>query len=425
MPPDVSERVTIDGDRLWRSLMELAEFGAYDDEQTGLRGVNRLALTDADAQGRHKLLSWMEAAGLTVRFDAVGNIYGRRDGSAPDARPVVIGSHIDSVVTAGAFDGCLGVLGGLEIVRALNERGVTTRRPLEIAAFSDEEGVRFGTDMLGSAVAAGRIALEDAYALTDTDGLAFGDELVRIGFAGPHDPRLDPPPHAYVECHIEQGPLLCRSGTDVGVVTGTQGISWQEVIVYGRAAHAGATPTDMRADAGLVAAEIVRHLRTMVDSGDYGDLRATVGHLTLHPGDTNIVPARANLTVDLRNPDEEHMVRAEEDLARYLDRLERTQDGLRITTRRMARTSPVAFDDRLQKIVAREADALNLTHTSILSGAGHDAQEMAAICPAVMIFARGEYDGISHSPREYSTAESCARAINLLAATALSLADEE
>ncbi|MGW7242630.1 M20 family metallo-hydrolase [Streptomyces sp. NPDC054804] len=425
MPRDVQERVTVDGDRLWRSLLELAEFGAYDDEQTGLRGVNRLALTDADAAGRYKLVSWMEEAGLTVRVDAVGNIYGRRAGSVPDARPVVIGSHIDSVATAGAFDGCLGVLGGLEIVRTLNDRGVTTRRPLEIAAFSDEEGVRFGTDMLGSAVAAGRIPLEDAYALTDADGLAFGDELARIGFVGPCDVRLDPPPHAYVECHIEQGPLLCRSGTDVGVVTGTQGISWQEVVVYGRAAHAGATPTEMRADAGLFAAEIVRHLRTMVDSGEYGDLRATVGHLTLHPGETNIVPARANLTVDLRNPDEECMVRAEEHLARFLDRAEETQDGLRITTRRMARTSPVAFDDRLQKIVAREAEALGLTHTSILSGAGHDAQEMAAVCPAVMIFARGEYDGISHSPREYSTAESCSRAIDLLAATALSLADEE
>ncbi|GAA2768558.1 Zn-dependent hydrolase [Streptomyces paradoxus] len=425
MPCDVPEHVTVDGDRLWRSLMELAEIGAYEDEQTGLRGVRRLALTDADAEGRRKLVSWMEEAGLTVRVDAVGNIYGHRAGTVPDAPPVMIGSHIDSVATAGAFDGCLGVLGGLEIVRTLNERGITTRRPLMIAAFSEEEGVRFGTDMLGSAVAAGRIPLEEAYALTDADGLTFGDELARIGFAGPHGVRLDPSPYAYVECHIEQGPLLFRSGTDVGVVTGTQGISWQEIVVYGHAAHAGATPTEMRADAGLVAAEIVRHLRTMVDSGDYGRLRATVGHLTLHPGDTNIVPARADLKVDLRNPDEECMVRAEEHLARYLDRLQETQNGLRITTRRMARTSPVAFDGRLQKIAVREAEALGLTHSSILSGAGHDAQEMAAVCPAVMVFARGEYDGISHSPREYSTVESCARAINLLAATTLSLADEE
>ncbi|WP_328972716.1 M20 family metallo-hydrolase [Streptomyces sp. NBC_00239] len=425
MPRDVPERVAVDGDRLWRSLMELAKIGAYDDAQTGLRGVSRLALTDADADGRRLLVSWMKAAGLTVRVDAVGNIYGRRAGSEQDARPVLIGSHIDSVASAGAFDGCLGVLGGLEIIRTLNERGVTTRRPLEIVAFSDEEGVRFGTDMLGSAVAAGRIALEDAYALKDADGLSFGEELTRIGFAGPHGVRLNPPPHAYLECHIEQGPLLVRSGTDVGVVTGTQGISWQEILVYGRAAHAGATPTEMRIDAGLFAAEIVRHLRDMVESGDFGKLRATVGHLSLHPGDTNIVPARARLTVDLRNPDEDEMVRAEEHLARYLDGLQGVQDGLRITARRMARTSPVAFNARLQAIVTREADSLGLTHAVLMSGAGHDAQEMAAVCPAVMIFARGEYDGISHSPREYSTAESCARAIDLLAATALKLADEE
>lgn len=416
---------TVDGARLWRSLMDLAEIGAYQDERTGLRGVNRLALTDADAAGRRLVISWMEQAGLTVRIDRMGNIYGRRDGTDPAARPVVTGSHIDSVSTAGAFDGCLGVLGGIEVVRTLNERGIATRHPLEVAVFTEEEGVRFGTDMLGSAVAAGRLDLAHAHALTDRDGVTLGAELARTGFDGPAGERLAPPhaspPHAYVECHIEQGPVLARAGVEIGVVTGVQGISWQEITVHGRAAHAGTTPTELRADAGLAAAQIVTRLRAMVDSGSYGELRATVGHLAVHPDLTNIVPARAELTVDLRNPDDARMARAEQDLAAFLRTLE--GDGLRVSTRRMARTAHVPFDPGVQKTIAEAADDHGLAHLSLLSGAGHDAQEIAALCPTAMVFVRGEYDGISHNPREYSTPEACAHGIDVLATTLLRLAD--
>ncbi|MGO4758526.1 M20/M25/M40 family metallo-hydrolase, partial [Streptomyces sp. 2MCAF27] len=174
-----SPKITINGDHLWQSLMDLAEIGAYDDERTGLRGVNRLALTDADAAGRRRVVGWMEEAGLAVRIDRMGNIYGRREGTDPTAAPVLTGSHIDSVATAGAFDGCLGVLGGIEVVRTLDERGITTRRPIEVGIFTEEEGVRFGTDMLGSAVAAGRLTLEYAHALTDRDGHTLGAELIR------------------------------------------------------------------------------------------------------------------------------------------------------------------------------------------------------------------------------------------------------
>lgn len=415
--------ITVNSDRLWRSLMELAEIGAYDDERTGLRGVNRLALTDADAEGRRLVLGWLRDAGMELRIDPMGNLIARRPGTEAGAAAVVTGSHLDSVATAGAFDGCLGVLGGLEVVRTLNERGISTRRPLEVVVFTEEEGVRFGTDMLGSAVAAGRIALDDAHALTDRDGHTVGAELRRTGFAGQGSARFDPP-YAYVECHIEQGPVLAQAGLTVGVVTGVQGISWQQVTVTGRAAHAGTTPTALRADAGITAARIVLRLREMVDSGDYGELRATVGHLAVHPDLTNIVPARAELTVDLRNPDDEQMARAETDLADYLAGLEGSQSGIAVSTRRMARTSHVPFDDRIQQVIADAAGDHGLEHLSLLSGAGHDAQELAAICPTAMVFVRGEYDGISHNPREYSTPEACARGIAVLATTLVRLADE-
>lgn len=418
-----SSPLTIDGDRLWRSLMELAEIGAYHDERTGLRGVNRLALTDADAEGRRLVMGWLREAGMSIRIDPMGNLIARREGSDPDAAPVVTGSHLDSVATAGAFDGCLGVLGGLEVVRTLDERGIATKRPLEVVVFTEEEGVRFGTDMLGSAVAAGRIPVEIAHDLTDRDGTSLGTELRRTGFAGDGPARFDPP-HAYVECHIEQGPVLAQAGLTVGVVTGVQGISWQQVTVTGRAAHAGTTPTALRADAGITAARIVLRLREMVDSADYGELRATVGHLAVHPDLTNIVPARAELTVDLRNPDDAQMARAEADLADFLAGLENSQPGIALNTRRMARTNHVPFDDRIQQVIADAADDHGLEQLALLSGAGHDAQEMAAICPTAMVFVRGEYDGISHNPREYSTPEACARGIDVLASTLVRLADE-
>ncbi|HZX03246.1 M20 family metallo-hydrolase [Kribbella sp.] len=409
--------ITIDSQRLWHSLMELAELGAYDDTATGLVGVNRQSLTDADAAGRRLLIGWMRDAGLDVTVDELGNIFGLREGLEPALAPVVIGSHIDSVATAGAFDGCLGVLGGLEVVRSLNDADARTRRPLVVAAWTEEEGIRFGTDMLGSAVAAGRLTLEYAYDLVDADGLRLGDELVRIGFKGDRPVRLDPP-YAYVECHIEQGPVLAGQGFAVGVVTGVQSISWQHVTLHGRAAHAGTTPTELRVDAGLAAAQVVVHLREMVASGKYGQLRATVGRLQTFPGVPSVVPDRAELTVDLRNPDDALMAAAEADLAAYLEAL----PVLRVDTRRMARTTMVPFDPKIQEAIATTADELGIPTMRLMSGAGHDAQELAAITPTAMVFVRGQYDGISHNPREYSTPEDCAAGVTVLANTAVRLA---
>lgn len=416
----------INGERLWASLMELARIGAYEDPATGLVGVNRQSLTDEDAEGRRLLIRWMHEAGLEVSVDEMGTIFGRREGAQSELAPVMAGSHIDSVATAGAFDGCLGVLGALEVVRSLNERGISTRRPLVIAAFTEEEGVRFGTDMLGSAVAAGRLTLEYAYDLVDAAGLRFGDELDRIGFTGEGPVRLDPP-HAYVECHIEQGPVLLGADRAIGVITGVQAISWQRITLHGRAAHAGTTPTELRVDAGLAAAQIVVKVREMVDSGRYGRLRATVGHIATSPGLPSVVPDRAELTVDLRNPDDGHMAAAEQDLAAFLAALPDSQPtpGLGVETQRMAKTRQVPFDDRIQDTIAAAAADLGYDTIRLMSGAGHDAQELAAITPTAMIFVRGQYEGISHNPREYSTPEDCAAGITVLAHTLLRLTEEE
>ncbi|HYP45707.1 MAG TPA: Zn-dependent hydrolase [Propionibacteriaceae bacterium] len=413
--------VTVNQDRLWESLMTLAGIGAYDDAATGLVGVDRQSLTDADRTGRALLVSWLEQAGLQVRVDQMGNIIGRREGSDRTAAAVMAASHIDSVATAGAFDGCLGVLGALEVVRTLNEQHITTIRPIEIAAFTEEEGVRFGTDMLGSAVAAGRLTLNYAYDLLDDAGLRLSDELDRIGFRGNVDVAL-PAPHAYVECHIEQGPVLASEGFEIGVVTGVQAISWQKVTLHGRAAHAGTTPTELRIDAGLAAAQIVCHVRAMVNSGKYGRLRGTVGHIATSPGLPSVVPDRAELTVDLRNPDDAHMAAAEADVAAFLAVLAVERPGLRVETARMAKTNQVPFDADIQAAIAAAADDLGYSHRPLMSGAGHDAQEIAAIAPTAMIFVPGEYDGISHNPREYSTPEACGRGINVLATTLLRLA---
>lgn len=403
--------------------MELSEVGRYLDERTGLHGVNRLALSDADAEGRRLVRRWFEEAGLEVRTDRIGNTYGRRAARTTGA-PVLSGSHIDSVPTGGAFDGALGVLAALEVVRTLDEHGVETARPIEIAFFSEEEGCRFGTDMLGSAVAVGRIPLADALALRDKDGLTVGDELRRIGFAGEHDERLAPP-HAYVELHVEQGPVLSRAGLELGLVTGVQGISWQELTIVGKSAHAGTTPMSLRRDPGLAASLLNVRLHEMCRSGRYGDeMRATMGRIDPHPGLVNIVPARVVCTVDLRNPDDEAMAAAERDVAAYLRELEQ-ELGVEVHARQTAKTPHVPFDARVQRVIAGRMESHGLRFSPILSGAGHDAQEMASLCPTAMIFVPGEHDGISHNPREYSTPEACARGAQILLETMLTLATDD
>lgn len=420
--PTADEDVRVNRDRLWATLMELKEIGGYDDEATGLRGVRRLALTDADADARRRCVQWMTEAGLDVRVDRIGNVYAIRPGRDRSLPCVLMGSHIDTVTTGGAFDGTLGVLGGIEVMRTLNDAGIETLRDVEVGFFTEEEGVRFGTDMLGSAVTAGRIPLDHAHALTDGEGKTVKDELERIGFDGPEHERR-PVPHAYIECHIEQGPTLAEAGVTVGIVEGVQSISWQSLVVRGEAAHAGTTPIGSRHDAGLVAASVVVELRRMCDSGTFGQLRATVGTFDIGAGQTNVIPHHAMLTIDLRNPDEDLMTAAEQHIADYVATLAK-RHGTSVDWTRMAKTAVVPFDPGVQDLLAQVANDLGLPYVRAMSGAGHDAQEIAAICPAAMVFVAGEYGGISHTPREYSNPDACADGTNVLANAVLRLANQ-
>jgi N-carbamoyl-L-amino-acid hydrolase len=415
--------LSINRDRLYEELDTLGRIGAYRDERSGLVGVNRLALTAADGEGRRHVVGRMREQGLAVTIDRIGNVYARRRGRDDRLAPVMMGSHIDSVPTAGRFDGCLGVLGGLEVLRTLDDHRVETRRPLVVAFFTDEEGARFGTDMLGSAVATGRIPLEAAYALTDRAGVSVRDALSAIGFIGDADERLAAP-HAYVECHIEQGPILRSREVQIGVVEGVQAISWHELTITGKSAHAGTTPMELRADAGVAAARINLKLREMIASGRYGaGMRATMGAIVPHPGLVNIVPGRVVATVDLRNPDDGHMRAAERDLIAFYDAVAR-EERVEVTWRQTARTELVPFSTDVQERVAAAAAARGLSSQRIISGAGHDAQELARVCTAGMVFVPGEYDGISHNPREFSTAEQCGNGVDVLCDVVLSFAEE-
>jgi len=417
----VTDEVRIDAERLYRTLDELGRIGAFRDESSGCDGVCRLALTDADRDGRRLIQRWYEEAGLQVHTDAIGNIYGRRAGRDDSLAPVMSGSHADSVPTGGRFDGALGVLAALEVARTLDDHGIRTRRPLLCAVFTEEEGCRFGTDMLGSAVATGRIPIEDAWALTDRDGLGVRDELQRIGYLGERAAPLQP--HAYVECHVEQGPLLIRGDQDVGVVTGVQGISWFELDIVGRSAHAGTTPTPLRRDAGLVAAQINVHLREMAESGEFGEMRGTMGVIRPEPSAINVIPGRVSATVDLRNPDDAQMQRAELAIRTHAAMLTE-QHGVSIEWRQTAKTRAVPFDAGVQQIIADVADGFGLRHQHLIAGAGHDAQEWAAVCKTAMVFVPGERDGISHNPNELSTIEQCGNGANVLLQTLLRLLEE-
>lgn len=416
-------RLSIDADRLYARLDALGRIGAYRDEFSGLTGVRRLALTGEDGEGRRHVVAEMRALGLEVSIDSIGNVYARRRGREDGAKPVMMGSHIDSVATAGRFDGCLGVLGGLEVVRTLDEARRATRRPLVVAFFTEEEGARFSTDMLGSAVAARRIPLERAWALADRAGKTVKAELEALGFLGTAPVEL-PPPHAYVECHIEQGPMLRAANVDIGVVTGVQAICWHELTITGKSAHAGTTPMELRADPGVAAARIQVGLREMIASGRFGkDLRATVGVTQLQPGLVNVVPNRVLATVDIRHPDDAVLKRAVVELLELYARVAR-EEKVSLQHKETARTPDIAFAPKVQSLVAKYATERHLSHQKIVSGAGHDAQEIAAICPTGMVFVPGENDGISHNPRELSTREQCANGVNVLLDVVLELAEE-
>lgn len=403
----------IDGERLLESLERLALVGSTEDG-----ACCRLALTDEDRDGRDLVTGWMREAGLQVHVDPIGNIFGVRPGRE-DVAAVMTGSHIDTVRTGGRYDGNLGVLGALEVVRTLNAANITTRRPLVIAAFTNEEGARFQPDMLGSLVYVGGLALEAAYGTRSVDGKQLIDELERIGYRG-NAPMPFCVPEAFIELHIEQGPVLDIDGGLIGAVRDLQGISWQEITIVGQSNHAGTTPMRLRHDAGYCAGAIavcVRQIAREMGGAQVG----TTGAIQLHPNLINVIAARATITVDLRNTDEEQLQESERRLAAFLSTLAR-DEGVQISARTLARFEPVQFDTRVADLITQTAMQLGMDCRPMTSGAGHDAQMMARLCPTAMIFVPS-VRGISHNPAEHTEPAHLVAGANLLLHTLLKLAD--
>lgn len=397
--PVSPDELRVDGGRLWRRIDDLGQIGRIDGPN-GEWGNARLALTDDDLAGRDLVVGWMRDLGLDVRVDAIGNVVATRAGTDPDLAPVMCGSHIDTVGTGGRFDGNLGVLAGLEIVELLEEHGVQTRRPFQVAFFTDEEGARFAPDMLGSLVFVGGMPLEDALDVTAADDhCRLGDELVRIGYAGPVPCPTAEPPHCFVELHIEQGPILEDEGITIGVVEGVQGISWTEVSIEGRSAHAGTTPMRLRRDPAYCVGALASFVRDLTRRLG-GDQVGTVGRIDVYPNLVNVVPSRVVATVDLRNTDDRVLREAEHLLHEFLDEIA-ADEGVVITTRSLARFEPVTFDADMVGRVEAVADRLGHSSRRLSSGAGHDAQMLARICPTAMVFTPS-VGGLSHNIAEYT-----------------------
>jgi N-carbamoyl-L-amino-acid hydrolase len=381
-------------------------------------GVCRLALTDADRDGRDLLVRWMRDLRLAVTIDAIGNIIGVRRGRE-DTDPVMLGSHVDTVGTGGRYDGLYGVLAGLEACQALDDAGAVTRRPLALTAFTNEEGSRFPPYGMGSLVYVGGLALDDAYAIRGIDGATVGEELRRIGYVGDAKPGWLVP-HAYLELHIEQGPILEEEKRVIGAVEGITGLSWIEITISGSSAHAGTTPMHLRRDAAYAAGEIVLFVRRLArDMG--GQQKGTVGRITLSPNLVNVIAERATLIVDLRNLDGGRLVESERALAAFLERLS-VQENVAIATRSLARFAPVLFPDHMVALVETTARALGLPCRRLPSGAGHDAQMMARLCPSVMIFVPS-VGGLSHNVREHTEPQHLEAGAAVLMHAAMRLAE--
>ncbi len=410
-----SAALRINGERLTRRLSELGEVGGLEGG-----GCARLALTDADRDGRDLVITWMTELGLDLITDTVGNVTATLAGRE-NLAPVMMGSHIDTVQTGGIYDGNLGVLAGLEVIETVMRSGFVPRRPMAVAFFTDEEGARFAPDMLGSLVYVGAMSAEEAHDIVSIDGARLGDELERIGYLG-SSPCPGLVPHAFIELHIEQGPVLEREGRDIGVVTGVQGISWQRLVITGQSAHAGTTPMELRHDPAYVASEIavfVRRLAEELGSPQVG----TVGTFDLHPNLINVVPASVTMTVDLRNTNEETLKQAEARLVKFCDEVMESE-GVTIEATSLARFEPVDFHPEVIDRVEDEAKGQGLSTRRMPSGAGHDAQMLARVSRAGMIFVPS-VEGISHNINEFTKASDNENGANVLLQVVLDLAEEK
>lgn len=402
----------IDRSRLEQSIQELGRIG-----ETPRGGLTRLALSDDDKRARDQMVAWMHQAHLHVSVDQMGNIFGQRAG-AEALPPVMVGSHVDSVPTGGKYDGQLGVLCGLEVIRALDAHGVRTRHPVTLAIFTNEEGARFQPAMIASGVMAGKIALEDAYNARDKDGLRLVDELERIGYLG-SEPCVARPIRAYLELHIEQGPFLEEEGLSVGVVEGIVAIAWSRLTIHGVQDHAGPTPMRIRHDALVAAADVVAGVRRIARELG-GDTVTTVGNLTVQPNIVNAIPGRVVLSIDMRDPRDATLDRARPMLEGAIkEACER--EGVRWEVEHYWRVPYTPFDPAVVDTVERAAKAAGARYRRIRSGAGHDAQYMAAIAPAGMIFVPS-HDGRSHCEEEFTAIDDIEHGANTLLFTALELA---
>ncbi|WP_418131030.1 Zn-dependent hydrolase [Variovorax sp. 375MFSha3.1] len=383
----------IDGRRLWNSLMELAKLGA-----TEKGGVCRIALTDLDRQGRDLFSRWAREAGCEVRVDAIGNIFARRAGRNDALPPVSTGSHIDTQPTGGKFDGNYGVLAGLEVIRTLNDAGVQTEAPLEVAVWTNEEGSRFVPVMMGSGVFAGAFTLEHALAQRDNDGISVSDALAAIGYAGSASVSAAASPvGAYFEAHIEQGPVLEASERVIGVVEGALGQRWYDVVVQGMEAHAGPTPMALRKDALLAASELVIEVNRIA-LAHAPHARGTVGWIDAYPNSRNVIPGRVKLSVDLRAADDTVLSALDAALKETVQRIA-AKVRVEMSVEQVVYFPPQPFTPGLVSAVRDAAQAQGLSWMNVISGAGHDAVYLARVCPTAMIFVPCR-DGISHNEIE-------------------------
>lgn len=403
--PRAEAPLTINGQRLWNSLMEMAKIGA-----TAKGGVCRLALTDLDREGRDLFVRWAEEAGCTITVDRMGNVFARRAGKDNSLAPVITGSHADSQPTGGKFDGIYGVLGGLEVIRSLNDHGIETDRPIEVVIWTNEEGSRFAPAMVASGVFAGVFSLEYGLSRADIDGKTMGEELQRIGYAG--DQPMGKPIHAAFELHIEQGPILEAEDKTIGVVTHAQGQRWYEVTYTGQESHAGPTPMPRRRDALLGAARVI-DLVNRIGHAHAPYACATVGMIKNHPNSRNVIPGRVFFTIDIRHPDDEVLAAMDREVREGVARIA-GETKLEVTGfEQIFYYKPVAFDADCVASVRAAAERFGYSHRDMVSGAGHDACYLAQVAPTSMVFVPC-IDGISHNEVEDAKQEWIEAGCNVL-----------
>ncbi|WP_018001645.1 Zn-dependent hydrolase [Paracoccus sp. N5] len=412
--PAPGENLRIDSARLWDSLMQMARIGP------GVAGGNnRQTLTDADAEGRALFQRWCEEAGLSLGVDRMGTMFATRPGEDPDALPVYVGSHLDTQPTGGKYDGVLGVLAGLELVRTMNDLGIRTRHPIVVTNWTNEEGARFAPAMLASGVFAGVLDLDYAYAREDQQGLRFGDELKRIGWLGEEEVGARKM-HAYFEYHIEQGPILEAEQKTIGVVTHCQGLWWLEFTLTGREAHTGSTPMEMRVNAGLAMARIFEMVQEVAMAAQPGAVGG-VGQVKFSPNSRNVLPGTVVFTVDIRSPDQAKLdgMRAEIET-----RAQEICDALSVgcSVEAVGHFDPVTFDPVLVGRVREAAERLGLDHCDIISGAGHDACWAAKVAPATMVMCPC-VGGLSHNEAEEISPEWAAAGADVLLHAVLETAE--